>query len=307
LRWLGLAILLSLLFHGMLFFWFRDVLLNWGPPAVDPVEPPRFNLEQAKIDPKFFESQLRNTPPTQEHLPELDPEKIAAFEGPLDAPRLPVPSIPMEEPSALSGGPSNVPVEAFSALEPSLEGNTPQITQSLLGEASASALKEAQNTLGQSLLGGGPTQEGTAGSIPSSQDISNLVELRKPDALVRPGFQPILLRLSSDLLFEFDSATLLPNAEQKLQLVADYLKDAVKAQVTVEGHTDTIGAEDYNQKLSERRAEAVATWLEKRAQLGKNAITTKGYGETRPIVNPNGDIKEQEPNRRVEIRIEGER
>jgi outer membrane protein OmpA-like peptidoglycan-associated protein len=213
----------------------------------------------------------------------------------------------MDEPSTLSGGPADVPVEAFSSLAPSIEGNVPQISQSLLGEASASALKEAQNSLGQSLLGGGPTQEGAPGGVPSSQDISNLVELRKPEALVRPGFQPILLRLSSDLLFQFDSSTLLPTAEQKLQLVADYLKDATKAQVTVEGHTDTIGEEAYNLKLSEKRAESVANWLRRHSQLPKDGIAIKGYGETRPIASPSGSIQEQEPNRRVEIRIEGER
>jgi OmpA-OmpF porin, OOP family len=89
--------------------------------------------------------------------------------------------------------------------------------------------------------------------------------------------------------------------------LAEALSKAIKIQVTVEGHTDTLGVEGYNQTLSEGRALAVATWLKANSTVDPAQIKSRGFGESRPIVNPGGSIAEQARNRRVEIRVEGER
>ena len=67
----------------------------------------------------------------------------------------------------------------------------------------------------------------------------------------------IRIELSSDVLFDFDKADLLPKAFPELEKVATVLKAYPKASYTIEGHTDRKGSDEYNQKLSERRADSV--------------------------------------------------
>jgi len=114
----------------------------------------------------------------------------------------------------------------------------------------------------------------------------------------------IRIELSSDVLFDFDKADLLPKAVPTLEKVATVLGSYPNGQCTIEGHTDSVGNQAYNQKLSERRAEAVKQWL---STHGVNArFSTRGYGKTKPVApntlpngkdNPEGRAK----NRRVEI------
>ena len=70
----------------------------------------------------------------------------------------------------------------------------------------------------------------------------------------------------------------------------------------IEGHTDLIGSDESNFKLSERRAEAVKTYLVKSMRMDPERIFTRGFGKTQPLVTE-GNVDEQAPNRRVEIRM----
>jgi outer membrane protein OmpA-like peptidoglycan-associated protein len=114
----------------------------------------------------------------------------------------------------------------------------------------------------------------------------------------------IRIQLSSDVLFDFDKADLLPKAIPTLEKVATVLKSYPNAGATVEGHTDAKGDEQYNQKLSERRAESVRKWL---VDYGvSNAVTTAGFGKRKPVAPntlPNGkdNPEGRQKNRRVEI------
>jgi outer membrane protein OmpA-like peptidoglycan-associated protein len=173
-------------------------------------------------------------------------------------------------------------------------------------EATTAALQETRRVLSTSGLAGGPDAVASGTNLPRPQDIAALLELRPPGALERPGIQPILIRLSNELLFAFDSAEILPEAETMLQRLAAALAGAVKKSITVEGHTDSIGSDAYNQRLSERRARAVADWLVARG-IPPDTIRAVGYGSSRPIVPQTGNAEEEKLNRRVEIRIEAER
>jgi outer membrane protein OmpA-like peptidoglycan-associated protein len=75
-------------------------------------------------------------------------------------------------------------------------------------------------------------------------------------------------------------------------------------QVQVEGHTDSVGSEDYNQQLSERRADSVRTYLVRQG-IAPGAVGTAGYGESQPVVSNNTPAGRQQ-NRRVELVISGE-
>jgi outer membrane protein OmpA-like peptidoglycan-associated protein len=116
----------------------------------------------------------------------------------------------------------------------------------------------------------------------------------------------IRIDLSADVLFDFDSADVKLQAEPSLQKVATVLKENPNAQVSIEGHTDGKGADDYNQTLSESRAASVNQWLVTKAQVDGANITTRGWGKSKPIAQnskPDGtdDPDGRAKNRRVEI------
>jgi OmpA-OmpF porin, OOP family len=108
--------------------------------------------------------------------------------------------------------------------------------------------------------------------------------------------------LNSAVLFEFDKATLKPEAQKELDQVAAKIRSYAGANVVIEGHTDSVGSDDYNQRLSESRAQAVRQYFV--AAPGFKAFTfeSRGHGESRPIA-PNETEEGREKNRRVEITV----
>lgn len=103
--------------------------------------------------------------------------------------------------------------------------------------------------------------------------------------------------------FEFDEDRLTANAKLLLDRVADALLARPDLQVEVQGHTDSKGAEEYNQRLSERRAESVTRYLVGRGVQG-DRLTAVGYGESQPVAD-NETEEGRELNRRVELLITG--
>ncbi len=111
--------------------------------------------------------------------------------------------------------------------------------------------------------------------------------------------------LNADTFFDFDKATLKPEGRQMLDQVASQV-DAVNLETLIAtGHTDSIGTEAYNQKLSERRANSVKTYLVSKG-IDANRIYVEGKGETSPVAS-NSTREGRAQNRRVEIEIVGVR
>ena len=108
--------------------------------------------------------------------------------------------------------------------------------------------------------------------------------------------------ISEDIYFDFDSAQLLPQAQEILRQKADWLRSHVGASVIVEGHTDERGTVEYNLALGDRRAEAVKAFL---VELGisPDRITTISYGEERPA-DPGHDEAAWAKNRRAQFVLE---
>ncbi|MBE9549907.1 MAG: OmpA family protein [Proteobacteria bacterium] len=99
--------------------------------------------------------------------------------------------------------------------------------------------------------------------------------------------------------FEFDSATLKTSATEKLDTVSELLASHGSVVVEVAGHTDSVGPEDYNQGLSERRANSVRDYLIAKG-ISSDRMSAKGYGEARPVGT--NDTKDgRAANRRVEL------
>jgi outer membrane protein OmpA-like peptidoglycan-associated protein len=101
------------------------------------------------------------------------------------------------------------------------------------------------------------------------------------------------------VLFDFNKSTLQPASDAVLQPVANLMAADMTLKLEVRGHTDNVGADVYNQTLSDARAKAVVTWL---TQHGVTAdrLMAKGYGKTKPVAD-NGSDEGRAKNRRVEI------
>jgi len=99
-----------------------------------------------------------------------------------------------------------------------------------------------------------------------------------------------------DIFFDSNSSTLKPGAYSEIDRISSVLNNYPQTTIRVEGHTDSTGPEDYNQRLSEKRAETVKNALTQRA-VDPNRIAAVGYGESQPISSDNAT------NRRVSIVI----
>ena len=108
----------------------------------------------------------------------------------------------------------------------------------------------------------------------------------------------------SDVLFDVDKATLKPGARERLARIAGILSAHPTLKVEIEGHTDSTGSDEYNQGLSERRAQAVQGYLSQQG-IGQAIASTVGFGESRPVAT-NGTTTGRQQNRRVEIIVSGE-
>ena len=110
---------------------------------------------------------------------------------------------------------------------------------------------------------------------------------------------------AADAFFDFDKAVLKPEGKAKLDDLASKVK-AINLEVIIAvGHTDSVGADAYNQKLSVRRAEAVKAYLVSKG-IEKNRVYTEGKGEKQPVAD-NKTAEGRAKNRRVEIEVVGTR
>jgi len=116
------------------------------------------------------------------------------------------------------------------------------------------------------------------------------------------------LSLVADALFVFDEWSLTPEAEETLVVVVPEIEKAGKHPVSIEGHTDAKGSDEYNRTLSEKRASTVKQWLVARGAVPEGARVV-AYGESKPVApnqKPDGsdDPEGRQKNRRVEVVID---
>jgi outer membrane protein OmpA-like peptidoglycan-associated protein len=108
----------------------------------------------------------------------------------------------------------------------------------------------------------------------------------------------------SDVLFDTGSATLKPGAREKLAKIGGILVSHQGLTVAVEGHTDSVGAESFNQALSEHRATAVRDYLVAQG-IAPRSVGTAGFGESKPVAT-NDTAAGKQQNRRVVLVVAGE-
>ncbi len=129
---------------------------------------------------------------------------------------------------------------------------------------------------------------------------------------VVPAPMPAKINFSADALFGFDKSVIGPEGRKMLDDLSAQLKTATVDVIHVTGHTDRLGSNAYNQKLSERRARAVREYIVA-GGFADGKIDAKGMGETQPVTAP-GDCKGKQsakviaclqPDRRVDVELQG--
>lgn len=113
-----------------------------------------------------------------------------------------------------------------------------------------------------------------------------------------------LIMNMSDVLFDFDKATLKPDAREKLAKLSGILLAYPGLKLAVEGHTDSIGGDEYNLTLSEKRADSVRDYLSSQSIQG-DRMTAQGFGKANPVAS-NDTADGRAKNRRVELVVSGE-
>ncbi len=136
--------------------------------------------------------------------------------------------------------------------------------------------------------------------------------MAKPPAPPAPMPVTQKVTLSTDVLFDFDRYALKPEGKAKLDDLVGKIKDIALEVIIAVGHTDRIGSDAYNQKLSVRRAESVKAYMVSKG-IQPNRIYTEGKGEKQPVKQC-PDMKDFKalvaclaPNRRVDVEVVGTR
>lgn len=146
-----------------------------------------------------------------------------------------------------------------------------------------------------------------------------VVAAAPPPPAPAPPPRPIPKRVSfsADSLYVFNSAEIQPQGKQELDQFAADLRGVSYSTIAVTGHTDAIGSEGYNQRLSEQRADTVKVYLVQNAGIPSANINATGVGESQPVTRP-GDCPAErtgrvsreriaclQPDRRVEVEVNG--
>jgi OmpA-OmpF porin, OOP family len=315
-RWilgaLGIAFVIHVVVAGLL-GWYKIPGLEVPNDHSAPTGP--FTVKSIEINPDALKSPQPDpikqlpvaNPPQNPSQFNLDPNQIEkALQSP--QPALATPSVP--EPGKV------IAATDLSQSVPMVESDSAKITAEITKvEPVTSGAPVTSSKLAEDLVSSnvGSSQDGAAvgASITGNGKTGKLPGF----AELAPGFKtggsgvsnlpdPVLLRLPSDVLFDFDSAQLKPEADTLLNQAVGMITKYPEADIHIDGYSDSIGKQDYNVTLSQQRSEAVQAWLQQRIAQQTYRFKSQGHGSTNFIVSAQGSIDQQQPNRRVEILIQ---
>jgi outer membrane protein OmpA-like peptidoglycan-associated protein len=159
--------------------------------------------------------------------------------------------------------------------------------------------------LGNTAVGAiiGAAVGGTTGALIGRHMDKQAEEMRQDikNAKIERVGEGIKITFDSGILFEIDSSELQPVAKENITSLAKILNKYQDTNILIEGDTDNSGTNEYNQMLSERRAQAVADY-QKSLDVAGSRISTVGLGELNPIASNDTDYGRQQ-NRRVEVAV----
>ena len=140
------------------------------------------------------------------------------------------------------------------------------------------------------------------GSKPAPAPVVAAVE-PTPEPAPEPAMETV--RVELDVKFDFDKDRVKEESYGDIKNLADFMNQYPQTTTTVEGHTDSVGSDAYNQGLSERRANAVRNVLVNQYGVDGERVNAVGYGETRPVAD-NASDSGRAINRRVEAEVEAQ-
>lgn len=158
---------------------------------------------------------------------------------------------------------------------------------------------------GNTVLGAilGATVGGAAGAVIGRRMDKQAEEMRKqlPNAQVERVGEGIKITFGSDILFDVDSYELKPETKRQLTEFAQTLNKYEDTDIRIEGHADATGSDAHNQKLSNRRAEAVGSFLQSQG-IKTSRVDELGYGEAQPVADNTTEAGRRK-NRRVDVAV----
>jgi outer membrane protein OmpA-like peptidoglycan-associated protein len=315
-RWILGALGLALVVHVLVAWalgWYKIPAMEI--PAFHPSTTGPFTVKRIEVNPDALKPQqedpIKNlpaaNPPANPADFDLDPNQVEkALQTP--QPTLATPTVP--EPTKV------IAATDLSQGMPMVESDSAKISAEIAKvdpAASSGPVTSAQlaqdlisSTTGPQLAGipsGAPAQgNGLAGQLPGFAALAPSFKDTTANLSNLP--EPVLLRLPADVLFDFDSAQLKPAADALLGQAVAMITKYPEADIHIDGFSDSFGQADYNQTLSQQRAEAVQAWLQQRIAQAAYKFKSQGHGSTGFIASAQGSIEQQQPNRRVEILIQ---
>jgi outer membrane protein OmpA-like peptidoglycan-associated protein len=216
-------------------------------------------------------------------------------------------SVRVDESSALSRQAMERATAAEASARAAAEGRLQAEAQTGQAEAEADAARQeaasARETAGQAQAEADRARaEAERIRTQAEAELNRLEKALSQVAETRRTALGLVMNLNSDYLkFDFDKADLHQEDKELLSRVAGILLSSPDYTVSVNGHTDDVGTDEYNQKLSERRAQAVRDYLVK-AGLSPDILSVTGHGKKQPLV-PGTSEAARAKNRRVELGI----
>jgi outer membrane protein OmpA-like peptidoglycan-associated protein len=309
-KWFLVALGLSVLVHAGLFCYFSAKQLphfTFTSPTTAKLVPRAFTVKKVTIDEKLLKAE-----PSPERKQPVEPSKTILSDDKPNAEPLPndvrlTPSAPAATGDLAKTFATEKPrVEAAKINQPAANAQVEQELASLpdqIGPKNAPKVNAGK---------GGKLPESNVNG-PGGPDAGEIDKLLAQSGPFTGNSGPLHISDKAGAgpggaLFEYDSATLRPEAVKtlgKLGTLIDRIPPALlpHATFTIEGYTDSFGTAEYNQKLSQQRADAVKAWLVENMKLNPAQVQAKGLGSQHLQVPATGTREEQAANRRVEIVI----
>jgi outer membrane protein OmpA-like peptidoglycan-associated protein len=259
-------------------------------------KPGAAEVQRPRSSDKAFDKAFSVNTPSLGAMPKMDLKLDSAPVAALPSPSAPTLLAFSDQGSMLTG--PVAPQDARGTGQSANLAATPSSSVQLpLSQPGTYAVEDLSAIEGGGIgLGGAGT-----GALPEFSDVDKLINVDLREKIT--SSDGLIIRLANEVLFDFDKDTLRPEAGPLLAKIATVIRRYPGCAITISGHTDTFGADDYNQALAERRARSVGAWLKERESAAIGTLSMIGFGKSRPIVNPRGSVTEQRANRRVEILI----
>jgi outer membrane protein OmpA-like peptidoglycan-associated protein len=301
--WFISALTGSLVVHaGLAIFFNYKTLENFGPPDLPPAKP-EASMHRVKI--------IDEKPNKKDEVKTVLEQKAPDKKKDLTLPKeLPAPDEISVSPKHKQLDTSQLFAEEKPVIEMAKVSTTPKVNQDdllpKLDDSFFNSGRTGPKIAARTHSEPGPDGDGTARAIQvAGQNVEGILS-----GLTSGKGTSRRLSLPGNLTFGYDNSDVSNDGRIELDKIAEALRkflgpDLKSSMFTIEGHTDPTGTPEYNQKLSERRAESVRAWFVTNMDVSPDHVKTIGYGASRPAegVPLNGTIEEMQGHRRTEIVI----